>query len=154
MSTAPPLATDAAFVLGIASTAIPFACTPEAEAECWLRILRLYGDAGVTLQALGVGEDRLEALLERDERESTEVSERSEQAGQIEEVDQIAHIADVAAQIADERGASGIATTDLLLAVMEVYGEHFDRALRAHGTNRDEVSERLRGRLRAQPPAN
>jgi ATP-dependent Clp protease ATP-binding subunit ClpA len=147
MSTAPPLATDAAFVLGIASTAIPFACTPEAEAECWLRILRLYGDAGVTLQALGVGEDRLEALLERDGREP-EASDRAE------EIDQIAHVADAAARIADERGASGIATTDLLLAVMQVYGEHFDRALRTHGTNRDEVSERLRGRLRVEPPTS
>lgn len=145
MSTAPPLATDAAFVLGIASTAMPFACTPQAEAECWLRILRLYGEAGVALQALGVGEDRLEALRERDGREP-EASHRAE------EIDQIAHVADVAARIADERGSSGIATSDLLLAVMQVYGDHFDRALRAHGTNRDEVSERLRGRLDIEPP--
>jgi hypothetical protein len=30
------------------------------------------------------------------------------------------------------------------MAVMHVYGEHFDHVLRVHGTDRDEVLERLR----------
>ena len=37
----------------------------------------------------------------------------------------------------------GVATTDVLLAVMDVYGESFDRVLLAHGTDRDEVIARL-----------
>ena len=33
-------------VLGIASTAMPFALTADEEAEHWLRVLRLHGDVG------------------------------------------------------------------------------------------------------------
>jgi hypothetical protein len=36
-----------------------------------------------------------------------------------------------------------VGTTEVLLAVMEVYGEDFDRVLAAHGTDRDEVLARL-----------
>src|SRR5262245_66278906 len=57
MSTRPALAPDAAMVLGIAATAIPFARTPEEEAERWLRVLRLHGEVGNALQSLGVSED-------------------------------------------------------------------------------------------------
>ncbi len=52
---------DSALVLGMASTAIPFARSREEEAERWLRILRLHGEAGAALQALGVSEAPLEA---------------------------------------------------------------------------------------------
>src|ERR1019366_7136527 len=45
------LAPDAAMVLGIASTAMPFARTREEEAERWLRVLRLHGEVGIALQA-------------------------------------------------------------------------------------------------------
>src|ERR1700755_3672371 len=59
MSAAPALAPDAAMVLGIAATAIPFARTPEDEAERWLRVLRLHGEVGSVLQSLGVSEDSI-----------------------------------------------------------------------------------------------
>ena len=52
----PALAPDAAIVLGIASTAMPFARTPGDAAERWLRVLRLHGEVGAALQALGVSE--------------------------------------------------------------------------------------------------
>ena len=50
---------------------------------------------------------------------------------------------------ADERRrrAGGVATTDVLMAVMQVYGADFDRVLRAHGTDSAEVIERLKLRL-------
>ena len=59
MSAGPALAPDAAMVLGIASTAMPFARNREAEAERWLRLLRLHGEVGIALQALGVSETSL-----------------------------------------------------------------------------------------------
>ncbi len=63
--------------LGIASTAMPFARTPEAILERWLRILRLSGDAGVALQALGVGEGRVEVpTADHERRESLSAGER------------------------------------------------------------------------------
>jgi hypothetical protein len=56
MSSTPALAPDAAMTLAIASTAMPFARTPEAEVERWLRVLRMNGQVGIALQALGVSE--------------------------------------------------------------------------------------------------
>ena len=45
--------------------------------------------------------------------------------------------------VAAGRGGGGVTTIELLLAVMDVYGEHFARVLEAHGTDCDEVLERL-----------
>ncbi len=140
MSTSPTLAPDAAMVLGIAATAIPFARTPEDEAERWLRVLRLHGEVGVVLQGIGVSEDALSSANGNGHggghvADATEPTER--------ERDVIAQVGRSAAQIAAERGAGGVATTDLLLALLQVYGPIFERALRAHGTDSDEVLERL-----------
>ena len=38
---------------------------------------------------------------------------------------------------------SAIATTDVLMAVMHVYGEDFDRVLQVHGTDREELLQKL-----------
>jgi hypothetical protein len=135
----PTLAPDAAMALGIASTALPFARTPEAQAERWLRVLRLHGDAGAALQALGVSEEPLRAVDQEDHPAAG-----ANGAGA--EPDAVERIADGATQIAVSRGAGGVATSDLLVAAMQVYGADFDRVLQAHGTDRDEVLERL-GRL-------
>src|SRR6185503_21331970 len=51
-----PLSQDAALVVALAGTAIPFAHSAEDEAERWLRAMRLHGQVGSILQALGVGE--------------------------------------------------------------------------------------------------
>jgi hypothetical protein len=136
MTTASALAPDAAMVLGIASTAMPFARSPEAQAERWLRILRLHGEAGVALQALGVGEGRLQPLVEGVAHKRTAL-ERGDDRDMVGQVTAHAH------RIARQRGAAGVATTDVLLAVMRVYGAVFDRVLQAHGTDRHEVTERL-----------
>jgi hypothetical protein len=136
MSTGPALAPDAAMVLGIASTAMPFAESREAEAERWLRLLRLHGEVGIALQALGVSEMALPQPAEPGEPRS-----RADRRGPT--VDAVEDVTEHTVRIARERGAAGVATTDVLMAVMHVYGEDFDRVLRAHGTDRDEVLERL-----------
>jgi hypothetical protein len=136
MSSAPTLAPDAAMVLGIASTALPFARTPDAEAERWLRVLRLHGRVGVALQALGVSEDSLAP-------EEDQAADGPRESGEPPRHDAVTRIAADAAGIARRRGAPGVATTDLLMAVMRVYGPAFDRVLRAHGTDRPEVLARL-----------
>jgi hypothetical protein len=124
---------DAAMVLGMASTAIPFARSREDQAERWLRILRLHGEAGAALQALGVSEAPLE---ESDEREDAKAPAL---AGD----DVVASVGEGASRTAGLRGARAVGTIDVLLAVMEVYGSEFNHVLRVHGTDRDEVLERL-----------
>lgn len=135
MSSAPALAPDAAMALGIASTAMPFARTSEDEVERWLRVLRLHGKAGIALQALGVSEEPL-PVDEGSEREhSTPVAGGDRDA--------VALVTAQAERIAGERQASALATTDILMAVIGVYGEDFDRVLQAHGSDREEVLEKL-----------
>jgi hypothetical protein len=140
MKTQPVIAPDAELVLGIAATAIPFARTSDAEAERWLRVLRLHGDVGVALQRLGVSEVPLAAADADSEHAHPGHSHASDH-------DAIAHVTEQAARIASQRGAPGVATTDVLMAVMQVYGEDFERVLWTHGTDRDEVLERLGMRM-------
>ncbi len=124
---------DAAMVLGMASTAIPFARSREAQAERWLRILRLHGRAGAALQALGVSEAPLEGTGEDAHRAAEQASGE----------DVVAKVGESAANAAESRGSASVGTADVLVAVMEVYGSEFNQVLRAHGTDRDEVLARL-----------
>jgi hypothetical protein len=120
---------DTAIVLGMASTAIPFAGTREAEAERWLRILRLHGQAGAALQSLGVSEAPLEA-----HGDTEPVPSQQEQAEDV-----VARVGEGASAVAERRGARTVETSDVLVAVMDVYGSDFDEVLRVHGTDRKEV---------------
>jgi hypothetical protein len=129
------LAPDAAVALALAATALPFARDADAEAERWLRILRVHGEAGKTLSALGV----TEAPLETPEHEAPASSEPTRSGDR----DAAEEVTERAAQCALQRQAELVGTRDVLVAVMQVYGEHFDRVLRAHGTDRSEVLERL-----------
>jgi hypothetical protein len=138
VNVAPALAPDAAMVLGIASTAMPFARTPEGAAERWLRILRLTGEVGAALQALDISDGPLRAPGESVDPERGGLSD-------VDDRDAVAQVTEYAVRIAGQRGAAGVAATDVLMAVMRVYGADFDRVLRAHGTDRDEVIERLGG---------
>jgi hypothetical protein len=139
MSSGPVLAPDAAIVLGIASTAMPFARTPEAEVERWLRLLRLHGQVGSALQALGVSEGALAEPAALPARESAAAAG----GDALNDRDAVERVTEQAVRVAGERGARAIATTDVLIAVMRVYGESFDRALQAHGSDRDELLEKL-----------
>jgi hypothetical protein len=145
MSSSVTVGPEAAIVLGIASTAIPFARTPEEEAERWLRVLRLNGDVGVALRALDISEGKLP------ESEVSEDRGRADTVG-ADPRDAVSEVTGQAIQIARARDARQVATTDVLMAVMLVYGAEFDRVLRAHGANRDELIEQL-GAGALQPTA-
>jgi hypothetical protein len=142
LQTDSPLApdTDAAMVLGMAATAMPFAPTVDAEAERWLRILRLYGDAGSALQGLGVSEAPLEALA-TDAEGTRPAPPRPDRRGVV------TAVTEQAIRAAGRRGAHTIGTSDVFVAVMQVYGRDFDRVLWAHGTDSAEVLERLGVRM-------
>ena len=155
MSAAPALAPDAAIVVGIASTALPFACTPEDAAERWLRVLRLHGQAGAALQALGVSEGSLRTPAEAEDEGEDEgehgwapldtaaSAPAALASAHADNRDEPARVLERAAAHAERRGAAGVATSDVLMAVIDVYGADFERVLQAHGTDRDEVIERL-----------
>lgn len=135
MIDSPAVAPDAAIVLGIATTAMPFARTPEDEAERWLRILRLHGEAGAVLQALGVSEGRLQR--------QDPVGELEHCPADLDRPDRVVQVVDEAVETASHHGRCGVTTVDLLVAVMNVYGEDFDRVLYAHGSDRAELQGRI-----------
>ncbi|MHB8531817.1 MAG: hypothetical protein ACYDC2_03760 [Solirubrobacteraceae bacterium] len=125
---------DTALVIGMASTAIPFARSRGEEAERWLRILRLHGQAGVALQALGVSEAPLEELVP-----ARQASPPDGLPG--DEI--LTRIVSDATETARRRGAACVASEDVLRAVMAFYGSDFDQVLRARGTDREELLARL-----------
>lgn len=130
------LAPDAEIVLAIASTAMPFARTPEDQAERWLRVLRLHGEVGIALQALGVSDV---ALTESSEAVAVKAGNQAE----LQDGDVIVTVSERAMDIAAQRGSAGVSTVELLLAVMSVYGEHFSCVLEAHGGDVEELLDRL-----------
>ena len=129
------LSQDAAIVLALAGTAVPFACSPEDEAERWVRVLRLHGQVGNALQSLGVGEAPLETTAQP--APVRQLSKRAHGEDIVEVVSTRAH------EFATSRAASAVCTVDVLFALFSVYGKTFDRALYIRGTSRDELVERL-----------
>jgi hypothetical protein len=127
-------------VLGIAATAMPFARTPEDEAERWLRVLRLHGEVGIALQALGVSEGSLHVQVEGTDHARTAPASADDR-------DMVAQVTDDAVRIVGRRGATVVTTTDVLMAVMHLYSADFDRVLRAHGTDREELLEQLSSKM-------
>jgi hypothetical protein len=122
---------------------MPFAHSAEDEAERWLRALRLHGEVGASLQALGVGEAPLTTGTEAEEG-----GPGSPPLG-AEVLDEVTRLAD---EFAAARDAEYIGTADLLFGVFEVYGKLFDRVLYLRGTSREELTERLLGAGASQGP--
>ena len=127
------LSQDAAIVLALADTAVPFAASPEDEAERWVRVMRLHGWVGAALQSLGVGE----APLETTAQPISLLRRRPPGDDIVERVTRQAHTFAVA------RSAGAVCTVDVLFALFAVYGKTFDRALYVRGTSREELIERL-----------
>lgn len=138
-----PLSQDAALVVALAGTAMPFAHSAEDEAERWLRALRLHGEVGSSLQALGVGEAPLMTGSEAEEG-----GPGTPPLG-AEVLDEVTRLAD---GFAAARDAETVGTADLLFGVFEVYGKLFDRVLYLRGTSREELTERLVGAGVSQGP--
>jgi anti-sigma B factor antagonist len=139
------LTRDAALALGIAATAVPFARSRAAQAERWLRALYRCGGAGVALTTLGVGDVEVARVPERDLMEHLE-------SGAPADRDAVGTVTDHARRLADARtGSAAIRTTDLLAAVVEVYGSDLDRLLAGYGTNCSAVTELLAGDLEDVP---
>jgi hypothetical protein len=137
------LSQDAAIVLALAETAIPFAVSAEDEAERWVRLLRLHGQVGLALQSLGVGEAPLSTIAQP---HAVRVL-RARPLGE----DPVADVTLAARRLAAKRGARAAATVDVLFAVIGVYGRIFDRALYIRGTSVDELLERLPAAVEAKP---
>ena len=135
------LSEDAAIVLALADTAVPFAFSPEDEAERWVRVLRLHGLVGAALQSLGVGE----APLETASQPAAVRLLRRRPLGE----DVVEIVSRRAEELAQARDADAVCTVDVLFALFAVYGGAFDRALYVRGTTRDELVERLPGRVGA-----
>jgi hypothetical protein len=129
-----PLSQDAALVVALAGTAIPFAHSAEDEAERWLRAMRLHGQVGSTLQALGVGESPLMTGSEQDS-----AGQGTPNMGP----DVLDDVTERASMFATAREADNVGTPDILFAVLDVYGKLFDRVLYLRGTSREELVERL-----------
>jgi hypothetical protein len=129
-----PLSQDAALVVALAGTAMPFAHSAEDEAERWLRALRLHGQVGAALQALGVGEAPLMTGSAADED-----GPGTPPLG-VEVLDDVTRRA---GEFAAARNADTVGTPDLLFGVLDVYGRLFDRVLYLRGTSREELAERL-----------
>jgi hypothetical protein len=129
------LSEDAAIVLALADTAVPFASSPEDEAERWVRVLRLHGWVGAALQSLGVGEAPLETVAQP---ASVRLLRRRPKGE-----DDVQMVTNQAREFAIGRKAGAVCTVDVLFALFAVYGKTFDRALYVRGTSRQELIERL-----------
>ena len=138
-----PLSEDAALVTALAGTAMAFSQCAEDEAERWLRALRLHGQVGAALQALGVGEAPLEtgpALAGGAPPDNVYDEPPSSPPLGEPAVERTVREAERRAM---ERRAEAVGTADLLLALLDVYGDPLDYALALRGATRDEVIERL-----------
>lgn len=127
---------DAAIVYGLASTALPFAQSPDEEVERWLRLLRLYGESAGVLLHLGIGEARLTAAADHPDECASHSSNEA-----------LSRVAATASSFATQRGLAGIGTVDLLVAVMREYPEPFERALQSRGSDTAELIDQLADRL-------
>jgi hypothetical protein len=114
---------------------VPFAASFEDEAERWVRVLRMHGQVGLAMQALGVGEAPLETHAAP---HAVRITRRRENPSGV-----VAEVEARALELAAERGGTLVSTVDVFFAVLDIYGSSFDRALYARGTTRVELISEL-----------
>jgi anti-sigma B factor antagonist len=125
-----PHSSDAAIVIGLAATALPFAESKADELVRWIRILSAQGEAGRALRCAGLADD-------------VPATAGPDAGGAPAQADSVGRVVAAAAAIATDRDGDSVSTVDLLLAVMLVYGETFERELHARGTSSIELIECL-----------
>ncbi len=128
------LSGDAALVLGLAATAMPFSHSAEDQSESWLRTLRLHGGVGKALAGLGMSEEQLIARA---------VPARLCTGTPVPDGDVVERVARSAAEFTVARGGQTTGTADLFFALLDIYGRTMDRALFMHGITRSQVFEAL-----------
>jgi hypothetical protein len=128
----PPPSRDAATVLALATATVPLSASDVDEAERWLRVLRLHGRVGATLDSLGVSAYQLPTIADRPGAE-----------GLARPVGRVEAVSVLAAEFARRHGSRTLDTVHVLFAVLAVHGARFDRALYAHGTTRRQLLDRL-----------
>jgi hypothetical protein len=131
-----PLSQDAALVAALAGTAMPFSHSAADQAERWLRVLRLHGQVGAAMQALGVSE----APLMTGSDPMPDASGGPPLGDEV--VERVVRRAD---ELATERQTGCVCTLDVLFALFEIYGGLIDRALYIRGSSRAELIEQLPG---------
>ena len=129
------LSQDAALVAALAGTAMSFSHSAEDQAERWLRALRLHGQVGTALQALGVGE----APLMTGSQPPAEPPAGTPPLGE----DVVDRVVKRACALAGERDAPVVCTTDLLFALFEIYDRLMVRALYLRGASKEELLQQL-----------
>jgi hypothetical protein len=133
-SMTPRLSQDAAIVLGLARTAVPFAASREDEAERWVRVMRLHGQVGRAMQALGLSEAPLESPAAP---HAVRLGQRRDGGAVVEQVEGRAK------ELAAERRAQLVSTVDIFFALLDLYSYSFERALYSRGTTRLELIQEL-----------
>lgn len=126
------LSQDATLVAALAGTAMSFSHSADDQAERWLRALRLHGEVGCALQALGVGEAPL-----------TDASYSNPVGAPPLGSEAMDRVIRRACEHARARHASLVCTPDLLFALLEVYDGLIDRSLEVRGASREELAQRL-----------
>jgi anti-anti-sigma factor len=129
------LSEDAATVVGLVSTAMPFADGPVDQAERWLKVLSRNGDAGFVLDAAGVRDRSSETLATP--------SGSAASAPLAPGVDPVDAVTAHANRVVRSRGETTTRSTDLLEAVRDIYGDVFEEVLRRHSAEPEGALERL-----------
>jgi hypothetical protein len=131
MASSPPLSRESAIVLGLASTVIPYSHTKEDQADRWVRLLRLEGQVGTALRALGVPELSLGT------------GEPPARGGPARRPNGARRVEERASELARARDQSTVGTVEVLFAVLSLYGGAFTRALYAYGVSLEQLLEQL-----------
>ena len=137
-----PLSQDAALVAALAGTAMPFAHSAEDQAERWLRALRLHGQRGRALQALGVGEAPL--MTARSRREPRRAGTRRPRATWSTASSRARR------ELRRRSAPAASAPSTCCSPSSRSTATLIDRALYLRGASRDELLERLAEHRRAR----
>jgi anti-sigma B factor antagonist len=127
------LSEDAATVVGLVSTAMPFASDPADQVERWLKALSRNGEAGFVLDAAGIG----------DRSVGSSAADPGRPSALPPEVDPVDAVTAYASRLTHARGDRTTRSTDLLQAVRDIYGDVFIEVLSRHSAEPEDALTRL-----------